>query len=768
MLLAPSRATAQSDTVQLELVHRFAAGTTPAAVFQGAVFQASDFNFYGIVQTGYDSNSIFRVSASTGALTILRSFPNVAASTESYSLIEGNDLSLYGTTPQGGASNCGTVFRLTLAGAYTVLYDFVCGAAGSSPRSLIQGLDGNLYGLAAGGTTGQGVLFRLTPAGVLSIVFDFQDYPIEYAGLQRMMQGLDGWFYVLRSVFGSSTEILRVSLLGTKEPVDGHPGSLTLPARGSDGRVYYTRPPWSASIEHPGNNSPGSIVAFANGINETIATNPNGFAPVIEVAPGRLLTLISLSPIAWSSIQEIRVGNLAEPYLLHWRQPQNGPTPYTLFKGRDNQWYAVGFDGTNWVLLRVVPAVTLQLMTSASSVPTELPQWAAPPNLVAGQPTTWTMNVLGAAVEYKFWIYGAAGWRVLQDYGDGSPVLNWTPAQAGQYIVQVWMRRIGSTAPYDFFQSTTAFNVGPAPPPVITSAQVLPAFPAQTGNAVTLRATAQGGIAPLQYQFWVLDPDWQIIQPWGTSNQIAWVPQSAGSHVVQVWVRSAGSTAAYDTWQGLGPFTVAQGPLTVIDLSANYPAPVAPGQPVTFTATTTGGSGLIHLQFYRYSFQTQSWTIVQNYGPSSSWTWTPGVGDVGAYSVEVWARRASSSAIWESWLETAPFVVAVSPLTLTLTSNQTGTDPDIPYPDIRVPPNTPITWRASANAPPAAIEYQFWRFDVQAGTWSIVQPYSTNPSFSWTPALGETGRWAIQVWARPVGSAQPYTAWTASYVAVQP
>jgi hypothetical protein len=66
------------------------------------------------------------------------------------------------------------------------------------------------------------------------------------------------------------------------------------------------------------------------------------------------------------------------------------------------------------------------------------------------------------------------------------------------------------------------------------------------------------------------------------------------------------------------------------------------------------------------------------------------------------------------------------------------------------------------------IEYQFWRFNGQTGTWSIVQPYSANRSYSWTPSLAETGRWTIQVWARFVGTTQPYTAWAASYIAIQP
>src|SRR6266852_9524913 len=66
----------------------------------------------------------------------------------------------------GGASNLGTVFRVTMAGVETVLYDFD-GTHGASPiGGLILGTDGNFYGTtSAGGAAGLGTLFRITPQG---------------------------------------------------------------------------------------------------------------------------------------------------------------------------------------------------------------------------------------------------------------------------------------------------------------------------------------------------------------------------------------------------------------------------------------------------------------------------------------------------------------------------------------------------------------------------------------------------------------------------
>lgn len=62
---------------------------------------------------------------------------------------------------------------------------------------------------------------------------------------------------------------------------------------------------------------------------------------------------------------------------------------------------------------------------------------------------TWTAYADGgtAPLEYKFWLYNSStlSWSVLQDYATSSQVI-WTPAAAGSYTVQVWVRSTGSTA----------------------------------------------------------------------------------------------------------------------------------------------------------------------------------------------------------------------------------------------------------------------------------------------------------------------------------
>src|SRR4051812_40604659 len=71
---------------------------------------------------------------------------------------------------------------------------------------------------------------------------------------------------------------------------------------------------------------------------------------------------------------------------------------------------------------------------------------------------------------------------------------------------------------------------------------------------------------------------------------------------------------------------------------------------------------------------------------------------------------------------------------------------------------TPVTWTASATSSTGAVEYKFLLFGQQTG-WRIVQDYSTNPTFTWTPGWNDIGKASLQVWVRTVGSTAPYEAW---------
>lgn len=167
----------------------------------------TDGNFYGTTFTDGDNQNgtVFKMTP-TGTLTVLYNFcsqPGCAdGSSPSAGLVQGSDGAFYGTT-DGGASNKGTVFRITAGGTLTVLHSFD-GTDGATPNGvLIQGTDGSFYGITlyGGATTacggfflGCGTIFKITSGGTLTVLHSFQgnDGNRPTGGL---IQGADGNFY---------------------------------------------------------------------------------------------------------------------------------------------------------------------------------------------------------------------------------------------------------------------------------------------------------------------------------------------------------------------------------------------------------------------------------------------------------------------------------------------------------------------------------------------------------------------------------------------
>lgn len=137
--------------------------------------------FWSTTSVGGGSNrgTVFKVEASTGALTTLVEFTDVAGAIGRFpqaGLTSDGAGNFWGTTLQGGAANVGTVFKLNAGtGALTTVLEFTGAGSqannGTSPgySSLLKHTDGNFYGTTqTGGPGGGGTVFRIrlgpTPA----------------------------------------------------------------------------------------------------------------------------------------------------------------------------------------------------------------------------------------------------------------------------------------------------------------------------------------------------------------------------------------------------------------------------------------------------------------------------------------------------------------------------------------------------------------------------------------------------------------------------
>ncbi|HEV2693845.1 MAG TPA: choice-of-anchor tandem repeat GloVer-containing protein, partial [Verrucomicrobiae bacterium] len=182
----------QSPAQTLTTLHSFQA--TSSAVFTNddginpeAALLLSGNTFYGTTAAGgrTGNGTVFSIGKGGGNCTVLHDFPAVSHGTNidganpaAALIIAGS--TLYGTTPAGGSSGAGTVFKVNTDGTgFAVLYTFTGGTDGANPEAALV-LSGNtLYGTAsAGGSGGKGAIFALNINGTgFTNVYSFTALP---------------------------------------------------------------------------------------------------------------------------------------------------------------------------------------------------------------------------------------------------------------------------------------------------------------------------------------------------------------------------------------------------------------------------------------------------------------------------------------------------------------------------------------------------------------------------------------------------------------
>jgi uncharacterized repeat protein (TIGR03803 family) len=133
--------------------------------------------------------------------------PGANGANPSAALVAGLDGALYGSTPNGGASGAGTLFRLETNGTFTKLHDFNYTDGyydGYPSAALVVGSEGALYGSTpSGGTNGHGTLFRVESNGALTKLHDFNGTNDGYDPMEALVVGPDGALYGSSSYGGT-------------------------------------------------------------------------------------------------------------------------------------------------------------------------------------------------------------------------------------------------------------------------------------------------------------------------------------------------------------------------------------------------------------------------------------------------------------------------------------------------------------------------------------------------------------------------------------
>ncbi len=193
---------------KFRVIHTFTGGADGGGGSAGRLLIDAAGNLYGVCTVGGVNGfgTVFKISSSQGAwsLTTLYAFQDSPDGALPYGSVVFDKLgNLYGTTYYAGVNDLGTVYKLTHSnGAWTesVLYSFKGGTDGASPiSSLVADSAGNFYGTTSDGGASNcscGVIFKMsrgsTGKWTESVVYRFPGKPspgFAYNGMIRDAAG---------------------------------------------------------------------------------------------------------------------------------------------------------------------------------------------------------------------------------------------------------------------------------------------------------------------------------------------------------------------------------------------------------------------------------------------------------------------------------------------------------------------------------------------------------------------------------------------------
>ena len=174
--------------------------TTDGASNANSLVSSADGFLYGVCYFGGTTGqgTIFKINRTTNAFTVLRNLSSLSdGSNPRASLIVGADGNLYGTNSAGGASNGGTIFKISTIGAFTVLRSLLVATDGGKPAgALFRGTDGSYYGMNNdGGSNLYGTIFKISSTGTYTVLTRLNGGITANQPQESVAQGIDFGYY---------------------------------------------------------------------------------------------------------------------------------------------------------------------------------------------------------------------------------------------------------------------------------------------------------------------------------------------------------------------------------------------------------------------------------------------------------------------------------------------------------------------------------------------------------------------------------------------
>jgi hypothetical protein len=378
---------------------------------------------------------------------------------------------------------------------------------------------------------------------------------------------------------------------------------------------------------------------------------------------------------------------------------------------------------------------------------------------VHGSAITWTPQVSGGTgpLEYRYYRSETyvTDYELVQDWSTAS-TYTWTPtpADTGGWTIQVQVRSAGGSE----FESVrfADMRITVADPATLTGLTADKPSPQVHGSAITWTPQVSGGTGPLEYRYYRSETyvtAYELVQDWSTASTYTWTPTAVdtGDWTIQVQVRSAGGSE-FESVRFADMRVTGADPAVLTGLTADKPSPLAQGSPITWTPQVSGGTAPLEYRYYRAQTYVTPYELVQDWSTVSTYTWTPTSADTGDWTIQVQVRSAGASATESNQFSSIRITIGdpaiVSGLTADNASPQTQ--------------GSPITWTPQVNGGIAPLEYRFYRAKTYITDYVLVQDWSTNSTYRWTPTASDTGDWTIQVQVRSAGASSFESNWFAS------
>ena len=211
--------------------------------------------------------------------------------------------------------------------------------------------------------------------------------------------------------------------------------------------------------------------------------------------------------------------------------------------------------------------------------------------------------------------------------------------------------------------------------------------------------------------------------------------------------RSGSPASAGTSPKGTAFFTLSV-PCTSVSETASPVSPQPVGTAVTFTASAAGCPNP-NYQFWLLP-PGGGWSVVQAYSASNVWNWNTTGLATGTYTLDVYARDATSSAGFDAHLAPNP-TYTLQVATAPCSSVSEAVSPASPQ-----APGTAVKFTATASGCPNP-NYQFWLLPP-GGSWSAVQAYSASNVWNWNTAGLASGTYTLDVYARDSASSATFEA----------